>query len=43
MRMTRMALLAGVARKLYSESRKPENQVRMRAAVAKLRGLRSRG
>ena len=38
-----MALLVAGARRLYTESRKPENQERMRAAVAKVRGLRSRG
>jgi hypothetical protein len=37
-----MAVLAGVARRLYTESRKPENQERMRAAVAKVRGRRGR-
>ena len=38
MKLTRWAVLAGVVRKLYGESRKPENQARVRAAVSKLRG-----
>jgi hypothetical protein len=38
MKLTRWAVLAGVGRKLYGESRKPENQARVRAAVSKLRG-----
>ena len=36
----RVAALAGIAKKLYDESRKPENQARINAAVAKLRKRR---
>jgi len=39
----RTAMLAGVAKKLYDESRKPENQARINAAVAKLKQRRNRG
>ncbi len=38
----RTAALAGIAKKLHTESRKPENQARVRAAVAKVRGRRHR-
>jgi hypothetical protein len=40
MKLMRTAVLAGLARRLYSESRKPENQARIKSAVAKLRGGR---
>jgi hypothetical protein len=43
MRLTRWAVLAGVGRKLYSESRKPENQARVKAAITKVRSRRGRG
>ena len=33
----RTAALAGVAKKLYDESRKPENRARIKAAAAKVR------
>lgn len=39
----RTAVLAGVAKKVYDASRKPENQARINAAVAKVRQRRSRG
>jgi len=42
MKLTRMAVIAGVARKVYAESRKPENQARIRAAVDKVRERRNR-
>jgi hypothetical protein len=42
MKLTRMAVLAGVAKKLYGESRKPENQARIKAGVAKMRARRTR-
>jgi hypothetical protein len=42
MKIMRSAMLAGVAKKLYDESRKPENQARIRAAVAKVRERRNR-
>ena len=34
-------MLAGVAKKVYDESRKPENQARIRAAVAKVKERRT--
>jgi len=37
----RTAALVGIAKKLYDESRKPENQARINTAVAKLRQRRS--
>jgi len=39
----RTVALAGVAKKLYDESRKPENRARINAALAKLRQRRNRG
>jgi hypothetical protein len=42
MKLMRMAALAGVTKKLYGESRKPENQARIKAAVGKIRGRRTR-
>ena len=36
------AALAGVAKKLYDESRKPENQARIKAAVEKVKERRAR-
>jgi len=41
MKLTRSAVLAGVAKKLYTESRKPENQARIKEAVAKLQARRA--
>lgn len=40
MKLLRTAALVGVAKKLYDESRKPENQARIRAATDKLRARR---
>lgn len=37
MKLMRTAALAGIAKRLYDESRKPENQARVKAAVARLR------
>jgi hypothetical protein len=42
MKLMRTAVLAGVAKKVYDESRKPENQARIRAAVAKVQERRGR-
>lgn len=42
MKLLRTAALAGVAKKLYDESRKPENQARIRAATDRLRERRQR-
>ena len=38
----RTAALAGLAKKLYDESRKPQNRARIDAAVTTLRQRRSR-
>ncbi|WP_279235680.1 hypothetical protein [Nocardioides sp. SR21] len=38
----RTVALAGVAKKMYDESRKPENQARIKAAIAKVRDRRHR-
>jgi len=40
MKLMRAAALAGIAKKLYDESRKPENQERIRAAKERLRDRR---
>jgi hypothetical protein len=42
MRLMRAVALAGIAKKLYDESRKPENQARIRAATERLRDRRRR-
>lgn len=38
MKLMKTAALAGIAKKLHTESRKPENQARIRSALAKVRG-----
>ncbi len=43
MKLMRSAALAGVAKKLYDESRKPENQARIKEAVAKVQARRNAG
>lgn len=40
MKLMRMAMLAGIAKKVYHESRKPENQARIRAAVEQVKARR---
>jgi len=40
MKIMRSAVLLGVAKKVYDESRKPENQARLRAAAEKVRQRR---
>ena len=40
MKIGRTAVAAGLAKKLYDESRKPENQARIRAAVDKVKARR---
>jgi hypothetical protein len=40
MKIARTVAAAGIAKKLYDESRKPENQARIRAAVDKVRARR---
>jgi hypothetical protein len=42
MKLMRTAALAGIAKRLYDESRKPENQARVKTAVARLRERRER-
>ena len=41
-KLFRAVAVAGVAKKLYDESRKPENQARIRAATDRLRDRRRR-
>jgi hypothetical protein len=41
MKLMRTAVLAGVAKKVYDESRKPENQARIQAALARMRERRT--
>ena len=43
MKMMRNAALAGMAKKLYDESRKPENQAKIKDAVAKVKARRAGG
>ena len=43
MKLMRSAALAGVAKKLYDEARKPQNQAKIKAAVAKAQARRNRG
>jgi hypothetical protein len=40
MKLMRAAALAGIAKKVYDESRKPENQARIKSAMAKARSKR---
>ncbi len=40
MKIARTVAAAGIAKKLYSESRKPENQARIRAAMEKVKSRR---
>ena len=42
MKLMRGLALAGVAKKLYDESRKPENQARIRRAVDAVKERRAR-
>jgi hypothetical protein len=41
MKLMRTAALVGVARKVYTEARKPENQARIKAAVDKVQQRRA--
>lgn len=43
MKIMRTAALMGVAKKLYDESRKPENQARIKDAVERAKAKRSGG
>lgn len=40
MKIVRTVAAAGIAKKLYDESKKPENRARMRAAVDKVKERR---
>ncbi len=40
MKLGRAVVAVGVAKKVYTEARKPENQARIRAAVDKVRARR---
>ena len=42
MKLMRTLALAGIAKKLYDESRKPQNRARIRAAADKVRERRNR-
>ena len=43
MRIMRTAAYVGIAKKLYDESRKPENQRRIKQAVETVRARRAKG
>ena len=40
MKLSRGVLAVGIAKKVYTEARKPQNQARVKAAVQKVRGRR---
>ena len=42
MKLMRTAALVGVAKKVYDESRKPENQRRIKEAVASVKAKRAK-
>jgi hypothetical protein len=42
MKLMRGAMVAGVAKKLYDEAKKPENQRRMKQAVEAIKARRAR-
>lgn len=43
MKILRTAATLGIAKKLYDEARKPQNQQRMKDAVARLQAQRAKG
>ena len=43
MKLMRTAAMAGVAKKVYDEARKPHNQQKIRDAVASVKARRSSG
>lgn len=43
MKIMRSAALLGIAKKVYDESRKPENQARIKKAVEQVKAKRSGG
>lgn len=42
MKLLRMAAVAGIAKKVYDEARKPENQAKIRAAAERVKQQRKR-
>ena len=40
MKLSRGIVAAGIAKKVYTEARKPENQARIKSAVQKVRARR---
>jgi hypothetical protein len=42
MKLMRGAMVAGVAKKLYDEAKKPENQRRMKQAVEQIKARRAK-
>src|SRR3712207_7044112 len=42
-KMMRSAVLAGVAKKVFDEARKPENQARIKEGIAKIQARRAGG
>ncbi|MFC6285156.1 hypothetical protein ACFP3Q_03250 [Nocardioides sp. GCM10027113] len=42
MKLLRMAAMAGIAKKVYDEARKPHNQAKIRSTVDKLKQQRKR-
>jgi hypothetical protein len=42
MKLMKTAAMAGIAKKLYDESRKPHNQAKIKAAVDKAKAKRGR-
>ena len=43
MKLIRTAAMAGVAKKLYDESKKPHNQKKIQDAIASMKAKRGRG
>jgi hypothetical protein len=43
MKLLRTAAAAGIAKKLYTEARKPQNQAKIQKAVEQLRARRGQG
>jgi hypothetical protein len=43
MRLVRSAAVMGIAKVIYEQARKPENQARLRSAIAQVRASRTRG
>jgi len=43
MKLMRSAVVVGVAKRIFDEARKPQNQARIKEAVAKAQARRNRG